>query len=292
MSAADAQAQAAPRPPSNGGALRLTVNERPVTVASGTTLFALRDRERPDADVVIRNGFPAKADAPLADGDAVALIRRGQVPAPEEMEALLVSRHTPGIHARVKAARVGIAGLGGLGSAVAVALARVGVGALVLADFDVVEPSNLNRQQYFVDQIGMKKTEALVANLRRVNPYVTIETRDVVLTRRNIPEVFAGCDALAECFDDPHAKREMTVAVRTAMPGVPLVTVSGLAGHGPASRIGVRRIFNDIYLVGDRESAAQPGRGLMAPRVAVAAGHQANLILRLLLGENIDDDVN
>jgi sulfur carrier protein ThiS adenylyltransferase len=256
------------------------------------TLFALRNRERPGADVVIRNGFPAKQDALLADGDAIVFIRRGEIPGPNEMEALLVSRHTPGVHARVKAARVGIAGLGGLGSAVAITLARVGVGALVLADFDVVEPSNLNRQQYFIDQVGMKKTEALAANLRRVNPYVAIEMRDLVLTRQNIPEVFAGCDALAECFDDPHAKREMTLAVRKAMPGVPLVTVSGLAGHGPASAIGVRRIFNDIYLVGDRESAAQPGRGLMAPRVAVAAGHQANLIFRLLLGENIDEDVN
>lgn len=265
--------------------LQLRVNERPMQVEAGTTLHALRDRVRPGADVLIVNGFPRREDLALADGDAVVLIRRGEMPARDEMEALMVARHTPGVHAAVKRATVGIAGCGGLGTVVATALARTGVGRLRLVDFDVVEPSNLNRQQFFVDQIGMLKTQALAENLKRMNPYVEIERRDIVLTRANIPEVFAGCDVVAECFDDPHAKREMTVAVRTAMRGTPLVTVSGLAGYGPADEIGVTRIFENIYLVGDRGTAAGPGCGLMAPRVCVAAGMQANVVLRLLLGE-------
>jgi sulfur carrier protein ThiS adenylyltransferase len=57
--------------------------------------------------------------------------------------------------------RIGIAGCGGLGSNCAVALSRVGIGRLILVDFDVVELSNLNRQYYFRDQIGLLKTEAL-----------------------------------------------------------------------------------------------------------------------------------
>jgi sulfur carrier protein ThiS adenylyltransferase len=270
--------------------IAIKVNERPVEVAAGTMLFALRGELHPGADVLIRNGFPFKADCPLEEGDEVVLIRRGETPAAEEMEALLVSRHTPGVHARVKAATVGIAGCGGLGSAVAVALARTGIGRLLLVDFDVVEPSNLNRQQFFVDQIGQHKTDALADNLKRMNPYVTIETRDCVLTRENIPATFAGCGVVCECFDDPRCKREMTVAMRTMMPDMPLVTVSGLAGYGPAADIGVRRVFKNIYLVGDRKTAARPGCGLMAPRVAVAAGIQANLVLRLLLGEPIEED--
>ena len=84
----------------------------------------------------------------------------------------MASRHTPGVHALLKQACVGIAGVGGLGSAVAVSLARIGVGKLIIADFDVVEPSNLNRQQYFVDQLGYFKVDALTENLRRINPYV------------------------------------------------------------------------------------------------------------------------
>ena len=140
--------------------MRVLLNERPCDVPAGTTLYDLRDARKPGADLAIVNGFPAAEDQPLEDGDAVVFIRRGEVPDRGELEALLAARHSPGAHAKLRRSVVGIAGLGGLGSAVAVALARVGVGRLILADFDVVEPSNLNRQQYFVDQIGMPKSAA------------------------------------------------------------------------------------------------------------------------------------
>lgn len=271
------------------GKIRVWINEREAPLARGVTLYELRAAHKPEADVVIRNGFPAAQDAVLEDGDEVVLIRRGEKPAPEEMEALMVARHGPGVHAKVKQAKVGIAGCGGLGSAVAIALARTGVGHLLLVDFDVVEPSNLNRQQFFVDQIGQLKVEALAENLRRMNPYITIETWALRLTRWNIPQIFAGCDVLAECFDDPAMKRDMALAVRQKMPETPLVTVSGIAGFGPANLVRSRRIFDNVFLVGDTETAARPGCGLLAPRVAVAAGHQANLVLRLLLGENCEE---
>ncbi len=270
--------------------ISVRLNERGISVARGTTLRELRRAHKPDADVIIRNGFPHRDDVPLEEGDEVVLIRRGEVPSPEEMESLMTARHGPGVHAKVKVARVGIAGCGGLGSALAVALARTGVGALLLVDFDVVEPSNLNRQQYFVDQIGMEKVRAMAANLARINPYVRVETRNARLTRGNIADIFVGCNAVAECFDDPAAKRDMTLAVREGLPRTPLVTVSGIAGHGPAGQIRARRVFKNVFLVGDNENAAQPGRGLLAPRVVVAAGLQANLILRLLLGEIGQDD--
>jgi sulfur carrier protein ThiS adenylyltransferase len=167
---------------------------------------------------------------------------------------------------------------------VAVALARSGVGRLLLVDFDVVEPSNLNRQQYFVDQIGMPKVEALAANLARINPYVLCERHAIRLAAADGARVFAGCDVVAECFDNPTAKAELAKAMRKHLPGVPLVAVSGIAGYGPATEIVSRRVLGNHFLVGDGASAAQPGTGLLAPRVTVAAGHQANIILRLLLG--------
>jgi len=265
--------------------LAIKLNERAIDVEAGATVGDLAAQFKSGADVMIRNGFPCAPETAVEAGDEIALIRRGERPSEEEMEALMAARHGPGVHVKVKCGRVGIAGCGGLGSALAVALARTGVGMLRLVDFDVVEPSNLNRQQFFVDQLGMKKTEALAENLRRINPYVKIETHDFRLTRENIPAIFAGCDVVAECFDNPTAKREMAVAVRTKMSETPLVTVSGIAGFGPANAIKTRRVLGNVFLVGDTESAAQPGRGLLAPRVAVAAGHQANVVLRLLLGE-------
>jgi sulfur carrier protein ThiS adenylyltransferase len=265
--------------------VKILLGERDFEVEPGARLFALRDRLKPEADVVVHNGAPASEDRDLAEGDSVVFIRRGEVPSEEELEALMVSRHTPGVHARVRKACVGVAGLGGLGSAVAVALARLGVGRLVLADFDVVEPSNLNRQQYFVDQIGMPKSEALRENLSRINPYVRVESSQVMLTPRNVAEVFAEVTVMVEAFDRPDQKAMLMENFAAAYPDRALVMASGLAGHGPGSAIGVRRLGACIYVVGDLETAARPGCGLMAPRVGIAAHVQANLVLRLLLGE-------
>lgn len=265
--------------------MQIVMNERTIELAAGMTLLALRALYKPHADLLIVNGFPTTEDQPLADGDRVALIQRGEVPAPEEMEALLMARHTPGVHEKIKGGTVGIAGCGGLGSAVAVALARIGVGRLLLADFDLVEPSNLNRQQYFVDQIGLTKVDALKANLGRINPFVKVATYCGRLDRGNIPQVFAMVDLLVEAFDGAEQKALLVESWRRKFPEKPLIAASGLAGFGPANTITTRRVGRNFWMVGDGESAACPGQGLMAPRVGVAAHHQANAALRLLLGE-------
>jgi sulfur carrier protein ThiS adenylyltransferase len=271
-------------PPRLEGRMRIKLNERDVEVGESITLHALRDAFKPDADVVIHNGFPQSGDVTLKDGDEVVLIKRGEVPPPEELEALMMARHTPGVHQKVKAARVGIAGLGGLGSSVAVALARVGIGVLVIADFDVVEPSNLNRQQYFVEQIGMSKVEAMKENLARINPYVQVEGHEVVLDRENIPRIFASTPIIVEAFDKAEMKEMIITTVLERMPGHVIVAASGLAGYGPSNTIRTEKISPNLYIVGDQLSAARPGQGLMAPRVGIAAHHQANLVLRLILG--------
>jgi sulfur carrier protein ThiS adenylyltransferase len=267
--------------------VKIFVAEQETEVAAGTRLFQLRDQLKPDADVLVYNGAPGGKDLELVDGDRVVFIKRGEVPSKEELENLIVARHTPGVHQKVKVATIGVAGLGGLGSAVAIALARVGVGKLVLADFDIVEPSNLNRQQYFVDQLGFPKSQALADNLKRINPYVSIESHALKLTPENVPEIFADVEILVEAFDRDDQKVMLMESFAVAFPKRPIVMASGLAGHGPAGSIAVRRLGESIFIVGDLESAAQPGCGLMAPRVGVAAHTQANVVLRLLLGEYV-----
>jgi sulfur carrier protein ThiS adenylyltransferase len=266
--------------------MKIRLNEREADVEPGLRLFALRDRVKPGADVVVYNGAPASVDRPLAEGDRVVLIRRGERPGADELHALMAARHTPGVHDRVRRAAVGVAGLGGLGSAVAVALARLGVGRLVLADFDIVEPTNLNRQQYFIDQLGRLKTEALAENLARINPYVRLELHAVRLVPENVPAIFGGVDVLVEAFDRAEEKAMLLDAFAAARPDTPVVLASGLAGHGRCETLRVRRLGRNIYVVGDLESAAEPGRGLMAPRVGVAAHLQADVALQLLLGED------
>ncbi|MFC1836822.1 ThiF family adenylyltransferase, partial [Thermodesulfobacteriota bacterium] len=149
--------------------ITIRLNEESRSVPEGITVGDLRDKEKPGADVLVVNGFPSGPDKVLRGGDQVVLIQRGEAPKADELEALMMARHTPNVHARMKVATVGIAGLGGLGSNVAIALARMGVGKLILADFDVVEPSNLNRQQYAIEHLGMLKTQACAQILEGIN---------------------------------------------------------------------------------------------------------------------------
>jgi len=265
--------------------LTILLNERHVEIEDGATLFGVRTRFKADADLLIRNGFPAAEDIPLQAGDRVVLIRRGEMPKAEEFEALLTARHTPGVHERVRHACIGIAGVGGLGSNVAIALARIGIGRLVLVDHDLVEPSNLNRQQFFWDQIGLPKVEALRQTLARINPHLQVETHHLRITPANIAQMFGAVEVLVEAFDAPEQKAMLVECFRSSFPDKPLVAASGMAGFAPSNSVVTRRAGHNFYLAGDEVTAARPGEGLMAPRVGIAAHHQANAVLRLLLGE-------
>jgi sulfur carrier protein ThiS adenylyltransferase len=262
----------------------LQVNERAFDFRPGLRLDELAKGLKPEADVYIVNGFPVPAATELHDGDNCWLIKRGEQISFPEMEHLLYARHTPGVQLKVKDSIIGIMGLGGLGSVVASALARIGVGTLLLADYDVVEPSNLNRQQYFVDQVGLKKTDAMRQNLMRVNPYLKVETFDCELTESNIPLIFKHVNVLVECFDGPRMKASALRVALTLLPTIGYVGASGLAGFDDNNLISTRKIRQNIYVVGDGAAEAKPGQGLMAPRVGIAAHHQANQVLRILLG--------
>ncbi len=265
--------------------MKIRINEKIVDVEENITLFQVKSIFKPNADVIVLNGFPVSEDVTLKERDQVFLIKRGELPDQQELEFMMIARHTPGVYERLKNSKVGIAGLGGLGSNVAIALARVGVGNLILADFDVVEPSNLNRQQYFIHQIGLFKTEALFDNLKKINPFINIITHNVKLTSKNIPDIFVDCHVIVEAFDRADMKTMLIHTVLEKMPDVFVVAASGLAGYGPNNDIITRRIANKLFVVGDLVSEARPGNGLMAPRVGIAAHHQANQVLRIILGE-------
>jgi sulfur carrier protein ThiS adenylyltransferase len=185
----------------------------------------------------------------------------------------------------VKGSTVGIAGLGGLGSQVAIALARIGVGTLILADYDVVEPSNLNRQQYFIQQIGMPKVDAIRENLEKVNPYVRAITHHTVISPENVQKIFGNADIVVEAFDRAEEKAMLINAISESMPDKYIVAASGVAGYGDNNAIKTTKFSSKIFIVGDQKTPAGPGVGLMAPRVGIAAHHQANMVLRLILGK-------
>ncbi|MGD8538189.1 MAG: sulfur carrier protein ThiS adenylyltransferase ThiF [Candidatus Aminicenantes bacterium] len=263
--------------------LKIKLNEHDFSIPENMTVGQLRDRNKPGADILIVNGYPSEKEYVLREGDEVVLFRRGEQPQAKEMEAVLVARHSPGVHLRMKESTVGIAGLGGLGSAVSIALARMGVGELVLVDYDVVVPSNLNRQFYFVDQIGMAKTEAMSKIIKNINPYVRLTTHQIELDRSNIPGIFGNVDIVVECLDRAENKAMLMEVVGGSLPGIYLVGASGLAGYGDSNSIKTWRLGERIFIVGDLQKPAEPGLGLMAPRVGIAASHQANLVVALLV---------
>ncbi|MCD8021185.1 MAG: sulfur carrier protein ThiS adenylyltransferase ThiF [Clostridiales bacterium] len=202
-----------------------------------------------------------------------------------EIVAALEERHTPEVQQKLSQGNVAIAGLGGLGSNIACSLARIGVGHLHLIDFDRVDVTNLNRQQYFMEHIGLYKTDALRSILQKINPYLDIQTDCVKVTEDNLKELFRGNDIVCEAFDVPEAKALLVNGILEHFPEKKVVAASGMAGYSSTNAIMTKRVSRNFYLCGDFVSAPMPGAGLMAPRVAACAAHEANMITRLLLGE-------
>ncbi len=202
----------------------------------------------------------------------------------DEFRAALVERHGEERQARFESARVAVCGLGGLGSNVALALARAGVGRLHLIDFDRVEPTNLNRQQYSADQVGLPKAEALRANVAAANPFCEIVSDVVKVTPENIAALLQDDDVVCEAFDRAEAKAMLVSGVMEAFPDKPVVAASGMSGLGSANAIVTRRLAENLYVCGDGETDVDDGLGLYGARVMVCAAHQATMILRLIDG--------
>jgi sulfur carrier protein ThiS adenylyltransferase len=179
--------------------------------------------------------------------------------------------------------RVGIAGAGGLGSNCAAALVRSGVGSIVVADFDIVEERNLNRQFFFYDQTGMRKVDALRINLQRISQASEIETHNIFLTQENIPVIFAGCDVIVEAFDKAEMKEMIIETVNRQLPGIPLIVGSGLAGWGNNETLTSRKVDDFLYICGDEALETDDNLPPLAPRVTIVANMQANIVIEILL---------
>ena len=199
-----------------------------------------------------------------------------------ELEVAMTARNMPGIQEKLKSGKIAIAGLGGLGSNIAVMLARIGVGNLLLVDHDKVEPSNLNRQHYDVSHLGMLKTEALKTQLAKINPFIEIQACAVKVTDENATDVFKEYLIVCEAFDDPGCKA-MLVNALLEQSGKKIIAASGLAGIGSANKIQTKQVFENLYVCGDSEPSLHDRAGFMAPRVMICAGHQANMAVRFLL---------
>jgi sulfur carrier protein ThiS adenylyltransferase len=187
------------------------------------------------------------------------------------------------IKAHLKNFRVGIAGAGGLGSNCAVALAKCGVGTIVISDFDIIEKENIDRQYYFTDQVGMLKTIALKENLIRINPDIVVIIHQKRLDSYNITEVFSGRNVIVEAFDNREMKQMIIETVQLKMAGIPLVIGSGVAGWGNSEKIRCRKIDDTLYICGDESSEISENCPPMAPRVGIVANMQANVVIEILM---------
>ncbi len=182
----------------------------------------------------------------------------------------------------LKSKTVGIAGAGGLGSNCAVALARVGVGNLIIADFDIIEKSNLNRQYFFLHQVGQKKVIALRNNINLINPDVNVKAVEIKLQPKDIIALFSECDVIVEAFDLAEMKQMIIETVLTEMPGKIIVSGVGLAGWGNNNLI-TTRYSGNLIVCGDGETEVSDELPPLAPRVGIVANMQANQVLEILL---------
>lgn len=206
-------------------------------------------------------------------------------PTQEEMRKALDERHGKALQDKLERATVAICGLGGLGSNIAISLARAGIGELILIDFDQVDITNLHRQQYKASQIGRYKTDALAENLREIAPYVKLTTHTQKISEKNYAELLSQADVICEAFDDAGAKAMLVNGVLETMPEKYLVSASGMAGLGPANTIKTRKITKHFYLCGDGISDVTDGMGLVSSRVMLCAAHEAHAVLRILAEE-------
>ncbi|MCD8323803.1 MAG: thiamine biosynthesis protein ThiF [Clostridiales bacterium] len=208
------------------------------------------------------------------------------VPTQKEMRRALERRQGRELVKKLSESTVAVCGLGGLGSNISISLARAGVGRLILIDFDRVDVTNLHRQQYKADQIGMCKTDALAGNLLEIAPYIRLTRYSCRISPDNLERLLADADVICEAFDDPEAKAMLAEGALQKLPEKYLVAASGMAGLGPANDIQTRQVTERFWLCGDGVSDVADGNGLFSTRVMLCAAHQAHAVLRILAGEN------
>ena len=232
---------------------------------AASDLEGLKREVKFSGEIVVINGYASAQNCELKAGDELFLLARGAALSPQELRELMLARNAPSVNEALQGSRVAICGLGGLGSNVAILLARAGVG------------------EHEIGDLYKPKTAALREKIARINPFVRVQTLNERLTAQNVAEILKNERIICECFDDAAAK----AMIFGAFGGTDrfLICASGMAGSGGANEIRTTRLGKNVFVCGDRKSAAAQGVGLLAPRVAICAAHQANVALRLILGE-------
>ena len=206
----------------------------------------------------------------------------------DELDKAFDARFPKEMQVKLHNAKVAIAGLGGLGSNIAVMLARSGIGKLLLVDFDVVDVTNLNRQMYFIPQLGKPKAEALPELLYQINPYAAYESVCVKVTPENVRELFYDYPIVCEAFDCPDQKAMLVRELLVQCPNTTVISGNGMAGYADINEIKTQQMMRRLYVCGDQNTDVGSGIGLIAPRVAACAAHEANKVLQLIMQEKCD----
>ena len=210
-------------------------------------------------------------------------IKMQQMISKEELDRAFDARFPDEMQEKLRGAKVAVAGLGGLGSNIAVMLARSGIGHLFLVDFDVVDVTNLNRQMYFISHLGLPKTEALPQILYQINPYLTCESVRIKVMPENVRELFKEYPIVCEAFDKPDQKAMLVRELLMQCPETIVVSGNGMAGYGDTNDICTSQKMRRLYVCGDQKTDVGGGIGLMAPRVAACAAHEANKVIQLIM---------
>lgn len=269
--------------------MRIKFNGKDFDTRFKNSLDFFQTVSKDESDVFIVNGFATKENIELKEGDELFCISKKTMPNKDELKAMMRARHTPKLYDSLEKASVAVCGLGGLGSHIAIMLARSGIGTLHLIDFDTVEPSNLNRQAYNVDDLGKFKTEALKEQISKINPFIKININTIKIEKENIKELFCNDDIVCEAFDNAVYKAMLAQNFHSFFKDKILISASGLAGYGNSNLIKTRKIAKNFFVCGDLKSAARLGNGLIAPRVNICAAHQANLVLELLANKEYEE---
>lgn len=233
--------------------------------------------------IALKNGKTLPQNYNLVENDKITIAKKSCFPSKKIYYDYLNSRQPDDYQEKIANGKIAVFGLGGLGSNIAIMLARLGVGTLKIVDFDNVDFTNLNRQSYFLDNIGKPKTLALENQLQKINPYISIETYNEFVTEENACVIAQNFDIAIEAFDDPKSKAMLATTLLANNKTIKLVSASGMAGYDTANSITTKKINNRFFVCGDKTSKIETQNDLIATRVMVCASHQAHLALRLLL---------
>ena len=260
--------------------MHVLINKEKVILEEGTKCKDIVNCD----EIAIVAGYQLGEEETIKSGDDILIIKKGKMPSKDDLRQMLVARHSEGVADKLAGAKVAICGVGGLGSNIAVMLARSGIGELLIIDYDIVEPTNLNRQAYFISDLGKAKVDATAEQISKINPYCNVLKRQIKLDENNALDELKGYKIVIEAFDRAESKANVISALLTNGECT-VIASSGMAGYYTSNSIKTVRKSARLYVCGDGENESRRGNGLMSARVAICAGHQANMAIRLILGE-------